>query len=323
MPTILYDTIQIPLTYKRRVTDSIKDPNTETLTLADVVPYIPGACWIQLIRVVHEEGRDAAINFVIHLTETEIARYRKTMYICADSQDEPNDLFRLFDQSTLRALLNYIRDQAKTKNEVNLAVNCLRCIAHKFCLPIPPFNWSFLTEFIHNKNLFADASPDHQFDMQKYALTIAVNQMAHSTSAKSIVENYLDSFNAKNIEFEEIRPLLQLVPALCDAVSKHVLERFLEHVLSVQYKLSTNFITSYQVVPFELAIMEIIPIFERECLVPENVDVVVKEMIKYHMIIEADHNSGVSLVDKYINQNAGYTKRTLFFTCFFSFTADI
>lgn len=293
IPSILYDQIHIPREYQKLVAASLNDPTAEALTVADVLPYIPGECWIQLLQNVESSGRDAAHGFVKHLIGTEVSQYRSGVYMMGDGRPEPKELVHLHARSPLRALVKYIRTQAEQYTEPRTVVQCLECVAHKYSRPIPPMNWFFLIEYINSREKFADSTPAIRFDMLRYALTIAVNQIAHSGSAKNLVGNYLQEFDVDAKDFEETLAILKLVPALGDGVTSAIFAKFLQQTLAFLFQLSSSSHFE-QNCHFEQAIAAIVPIFDKKCLLSENVDIVVDEMTRFHEVIDGDAKVGLS-----------------------------
>lgn len=291
IPSIFYDQIHIPREYQKLVAASLNDPTAEALTVADVVPYIPGECWIQLLNCVKSNGRAAAHGFVKHLIDAEMTQYRSGIYMLADGRPEPKELVHLHDRSPLRAFVKYVRNQSEQYSESFTVAQCLECVAHKYPRPIPPMNWFFLIEYINHREKFTDSTPAIKFDMLKYALTIAANQIAHSGSAKNLVENYLRGFDVDAKDFEETRAILELVPALSDGVTSNIFAKFLRETLTFLFQLSSSSHFERNC-HFEQAIEMISKVFEKKCLVQENVDIVIDEIIRFHELIEADAKVG-------------------------------
>lgn len=281
IPSEFYNSIKLPREYQLQIAASHSDPNNPPLTPADVIPYIPGDCWIELLQNINQEVQESAIEFVIHLIDCEISQYRSGVYMLADGRPEPKELQNLHGRSPLRAIVKFLIEESENKIETEAAIKCLRCISQKYSRPIPPLNWFFLIEYINQGATFESSNYNEQFRMKKYALTIAGNQIAHSGSAKTIVENYLQSFDASVKEFQEIEMALNLLTNICDGVSPQILATFVRGNLDYLYSLSTS---SYfeENCHFERAIEAISKVFDKKCLIPENIDILTDEIGRFN-----------------------------------------
>lgn len=286
IPLLYYEQIHIPKEYQKKLAAALDDPNSETLTVADVVPYIPGECWIQFLRHINQNAVEAALGFVKHLIETEMQQYRSGVYMLADGRPEPKELQHLHARSPLGAYTKYIRDQSERYDQSAIVIKCLHCVANKYSRPIPPMNWFFLIEYINHATKFVDSSYDDRFEMTKYALKITSNQIAHSGSAKNLIENYLQDFDVKTKELEEILAVLELIPTICDGVTPNILAKFLRDTLSFLFQLSasSHFEENCH---FEQAIGAILQTFDKKCLKSENIDIVMDEIAKFNDLLDA------------------------------------
>lgn len=287
MPSVLYDSIKLPKEYQIQIATSHSDPNNAPLTAADVVPFIPGDCWIELLKNVNQNALNETIELVVHLIENEMSQYRSGVYMLAEGRPEPKELQHLHARSPLRAMVKFICQQSEDKIETDTVIKCLECVSRKYSRPIPPLNWFFLIEYVNQSGVFENCNSDDQFKMKKYALTIAGNQIAHSGSAKTIVENYLQSFNASDKELDEIQMALDLVGKICDGVTPRILATFIRETLSFLHGLSasSHFEENCH---FEVGLRAITKVFEKKCLVPENVDIISDEVCKFNDILPSD-----------------------------------
>lgn len=288
MPAIFTETIKIPNEFQAMITASVNDPlrTGPALTAVDVVPYIPGECWIELLEKVNQNAIDAAVDLVTHLIDAEICQFRSGIYLLGDGRAEPSELVQLHPRSPLRALVKRVKIQSTSVEDNPLVLtHCLRCLARKYSRPLPPLNWFFLTEYINASDQLADYNS--RCEMKKYAMTIAANQIAHSGSAKSIIENYVQAFDVTECSDEETHMIWELVPTISNGVTPSILATFLSNALSFLFGLSKS--SKFEVnCGFEKAIEEIAKIFDAKCLIAENVDLIVDELIKYEALLEAD-----------------------------------
>lgn len=292
MPAILTETLKIPNEYQILIKESITDPlrTGPPLTAAEVVPYIPGECWIELLEKVNQNAIDAAIELVTHLIDAEICQFRSGIYLLGDGRAEPMELVQLHARSPLRALIKYVKLQSGFIENPTLVTHCLRCLAQKYSRPLPPFNWFYLAEYINANDHVTDCSI--RWEMKKYAITIAANQIAHSGSAKSIIENYVRTFDVADCSDDEMHLIMELLPGICNGLTPSILATFLCNALPFLYELSksSKFEASCS---FERAVELIARIFNAKCLIAENVDIVVDELIKYEASLDADADTRV------------------------------
>lgn len=287
VPPILYESIKLPREYQVQIAASHSDPHNPPLTPADVVPHIPGDCWIALLQHINENAVDDAIGFVTFLIESEMSQYRSGVYMLQEGRPEPKELQHLHNRSPLRAMIKFIIEQSEDKYEVAMALKCLECVSKKFSRPIPPLNWFFLIEYVNQGSKFEGSSDDDQFKMKKFALMIASNQIAHSGSAKTIVENYLQSFDATDKDPKEIQMALELITSICDGVSPRIFANFLCSTLDFVYNLSASSHFEEKC-HFELALDAISKALDKKCLVPENIDILNDEICRFHSILQSD-----------------------------------
>lgn len=206
----------------------------------------------------------------------------------AEGRPEPKEFQHLHARSPLRAMVKFLCEQSNNKTEPATAIKCLECVAKKYSRPIPPLNWFFLIEYINQGSKFGGCSAHDRFKMKKNALMIAGNQIAHSGSAKTLIENYLQSFDASSKELEEIQMALELVSNICDGVSPQILVTFIRDTLCFVHGLSASskFEENCQ---FEIALKTIVAgVFDRKCSVPENIDIITDEISKFNYILSSD-----------------------------------
>lgn len=287
VPAIFTENTKIPNEFQKLITASVNDPlrNGPPLTAADVVPYIPGECWIELLEKVNQNAIDASIELVTHLVDTEICQFRSGTYLLGERRAEPSELVQLHARSPLRALVKHAKHQSQSIDDPIVLTHCLRCLAQKYSRPLPPLNWFFLTEYINVDAHIAEYST--RCEMKKYALTIAANQMVHSGSAKNLIENYVQAFSVADSTDDETLMIFQLLPTICHGITSTILASFLSDALSFLFGLAKS--SQFEVnCTFEQAIESIAKIFNAKCLIAENLDIVADELIKYEASLDAD-----------------------------------
>lgn len=278
VPHILFDNIKLPKEYQIEIAASLSDSENASLAM----PYIPGECLsIELFHNIDPHALDDAVEFITHVIETEMSQYRSGIYILPEGRPEPKEFQHLHTRSPLRAMVKFLCEQLEHKSEPVTVVKCLECVAVKYSRPIPPINWFFLIEYINSGMKFKDCTANNQFKMKKYALMIAANQIAHSGSAKTIVENYLESFDASEKDLEETQMALELVPKICDGISPRILATFLRHTLTFLHGLpASSYIEKKN--HLDIGIESILKTFDKKCLVFENVDIIIDETSRFY-----------------------------------------
>lgn len=289
IPIQLHNDSFMPRQYRNEVAASQKASvdGAKVLTYADVVPYIPGECWIELLKLL-DHACVGAVQFVRYLIEIEMSTFRGGVYMGVEGRAEPIKLLHVSVRSPLAAILRHIREKSVIGDETFTVLQSLKCIAHEFNKPIPPFDWSFLLEYINNNEKFVDATPTEHFDMQKYALTIAANRIAHSRSAKTLIENYLDAFDVEAKPFEEHQIIFELIPAICDGIAVNILKKCLWRTLHLWFNVSSN--SNFEEnCYFERAIAAIVKLFDRPIVIAVNVDAVAEELIWFCKELDVNH----------------------------------
>lgn len=298
MPAILYDNIRLPKEYQIQIAASHSDPNSAPLTAANVVPYVPGNCWIELLRSIHASALDDAIEFIAFLIESEMSQYRSGVYMLPDGRPEPKELQHLHDRSPLRALVKFLIVESGDKIDFQTALKCLECIAKKYSRPIPPLNWFYLIEYINEGPKFEDFQEENYVKMKKFALTIAGNQIANSGSAKALIENYLQSFDVNTKPTDEIHMALEIVGSISDSVSPQILATFLHRTTEFAYNLSASSHFEEKC-HLEMALKAIAKTYDKKCLIPENIDIVGDELCRFYDILPSES----TVIYNIFNQN--------------------
>lgn len=287
MPAVLYENIRLPKEYQIQIAASHSDPDSAPLTAANVVPYVPGNCWIELLRCIDERAFDDAMDFIAFLIESEMSQYRSGVYMLADGRPEPKELQHLHDRSPLRAIVKFLIAESADKIDFQTALKCLECVSRKYSRPIPPLNWFYLIEYVNEGPKFEGFRDEDYVKMKKFALTIAANQIAHSGSAKALIENYLQSFDVNNKQNDEIQMALELVASVSDGVTPQILATFLHRSTAFAYNLSASSHFEEKC-HFEIALDAIAKIYDRKCLIAENVDIVSDELCRFYDMLQCD-----------------------------------
>lgn len=285
VPDLFQENLKIPSEYQKQIVASADSDTLAPLTARDIIPYIPGECWIQLLEKVNQSAIEAAVDLVCHLIETEISQFRSGVYMLTGGRTEPNELTQLHARSPLRAITKYVAMQAKLPYPENTGVliNCLRCLSRKYSKPIPPFDWFFLLDLL-DKTFAGEESP---YRLRSYCLRLAANQIANSGSARNLIENYLEQFRTSERYNEETECVLELMPQICHGCNADILRRILHDVAEFAYdqSRSCNFEKDCLM---EVMFRTLVPIYEERCLIAENVEIITQLFTKYYELLDGD-----------------------------------
>ncbi|XP_026667483.1 uncharacterized protein LOC108622690 isoform X2 [Ceratina calcarata] len=209
--------LALPAAYAKTPVDAARKPE-------DVLSYIPGVCWIQMLQNINKTTLTAAGNFLISFITEEVKGFRSGMY--AWPQGEPQNFKYLAEKSVIRAVGEYLRKSNKSDpNNHRIIIECLRIFAHKYPKPLPNINWIFLKDTV-----------DLSTEAKQYTLSIACHHAAISSSAKSFIEEHMFTYKSINVgnfiwKHNEHTVLYSNLEDLCQAVQPNVLKPFLEITL--------------------------------------------------------------------------------------------
>lgn len=221
IPETFRQNIVIPAAYIKTPIDATQDP-------VDVLTYVPGQCWVQLIQKVNSKAIEGAADLVSHYIHNEIDSYRSGIYQLPEGKPEPTNLKQLHNRSPLRYMLEYLMIEAKKSIKGNelVVLNCLRCLSKKFPKPIPPLDMYFLVQFMND-----------DIEMRKYCIRILANQMVQSGTAKNVMENYLTKFDEEKLcDFEEVKLVLDVMVDLVNGVAIDMSEKFIKRLFDFAYR---------------------------------------------------------------------------------------
>lgn len=225
IPEMFRQNLVIPSAYTKKAIDVNPDP-------VDVLDYIPGQCWIQLIQNVNPLAIEFASDLVAHYIHNEIDSYRSGVYQLPEGKPEPNNLKQLHNRSPLRYVVEYLTMEAKKSIKGNEAVvrNCLRCLSKKFPKPIPPLDMYFLIHFMND-----------DIDMKKYCIRILANQILQSGTAKNLLENYVSKFAEDQLnDFGEIEIVLDVLVEIINGISTDISKQFMKRLFEFSYQKSQS-----------------------------------------------------------------------------------
>lgn len=290
IPQIFYEGVEFPKVFRRQIQEAEKEGNT--LTYADIVPYISGECWLELLKKINPAARLEAIGFVRHLIQTEISQFRSVVYMLPDGKPEPADLDKLNDASPLRAIIKFLKTRANQNEYSPLIKDCLECLLKLHNAPIPPLNWQFAKKYLLQTEPFDGVDLDDLFLMKKHTLSIISSQV-HSPSSRQIVDDYVESCEAH--DESEILLVLELAPQIFANINLTVLQDFITKALDFLHERSAS--ENYKAnCSLEQAFQHIARVFDNKCLTKETTDLLIAEMKRFN-----DLSADLPIYHKYID----------------------
>ncbi|XP_014484720.1 PREDICTED: focadhesin isoform X2 [Dinoponera quadriceps] len=224
--------VTLPRVYYEKAAS--KDVNPE-----DMLQYVPGACWIQMLKNVNRSILPVAGDLLISYIEEELGTYKSQIYNW--SQGEPCNFKYLPERSVIRAVGEHLRRSDPTDpNEQRVILECMRIFAHKYTKLLPNVKWDFLSKTMQISET-----------AKEYGLFIVSRHSYISLSAKLLVENCMSKYrsaifkpasdaglllvNEKHLAF--YANLHEICRALPPNDLKHFLEISLDYVVD---KMSLN-----------------------------------------------------------------------------------
>ncbi|KMQ95847.1 hypothetical protein RF55_3913 [Lasius niger] len=187
----------------------------------DVLQYVPGTCWIQMLKKVNKSVLSAAGDLLIFYIEDELSGLRSRIYTWP--QGEPQNYKYLPERSVIRAVGEYLRrgNKADPSNQ-RVMVECLRIFAYKYKKPLPNVKWDFLKETMQISE-----------EAKEYSLSIASRHCQISASAKLLTESFLSMYTSASeagrlLLNEKHLVLYSNLDELCQAFQPNSLKPFLE-----------------------------------------------------------------------------------------------
>lgn len=216
----------------------------------------PPEIWIRLMEQVYRQCIDAVADVIAGHVGLEINEFRGGVYLVPEGKPEPKDVKQLPEKSILRCVAQFLIQQSRQQTADDYVVcGLLKALTPKFSKAMPPLDWSFLHEFFHNGQ-----------EIKHNCLRILGNQLSISGSARRMVENYINNFDANNFQEEDIAVLYEKLPELSDFVAPQIFAQFLRK--SIAYANSTE--SSHLL--FDHILTSLLPALSRDCESKENYD---------------------------------------------------
>lgn len=218
--------------YDQLTLDMIPDLYREGISLPEAPPgmevsildlEVPGDCYVQLLTKIDKTALRAAGELVGAFIAQEISDYRSGHYIVKEGQLEPNNYKNLPKQSVVKALTNFVFQQATTKKKEKIVndsilIEALRVLSKKYSRPLPPLNWTFLHEMMHRDT-----------EIKAQCMALAAKQSIISGTAKRLIENVLVNIND---DPDDNEAALDVLVDLCNGISNDVLKMFFEKAVT-------------------------------------------------------------------------------------------
>ncbi|XP_032674486.1 focadhesin-like [Odontomachus brunneus] len=232
LPLEFRSNVTLPRVYYEKAAS--KDVNPE-----DIVQYVPGACWIQMLKNINRSILTMAGDLLISYIEEELGTYKSQIYNWP--QGEPCNFKYLPERSVIRAVGEHLRrSNPSDPSEQRIVVECMRIFTHKYTKPLPNVQWEFLSKAMQISEV-----------AKEYGLSIASRHSYISSSAKLLVENCLSKYRSPNFKSTSDVGMLLLnekhlvfytnLHELCQAFPPNDLKHFLEASLDcVVEKISLN-----------------------------------------------------------------------------------
>ncbi|XP_021931343.1 focadhesin isoform X2 [Zootermopsis nevadensis] len=222
LPACYRQGLKLPTSYAKTPVDAARKPE-------DVLPYIPGECWVQLLKNTKPDTLNAAGDMLVGWLSVELTLYRIGMYRTAAARGEPANYSYLQHRSICRGITDYLQRSSQgtlDPSKIPVVRQCLRILSHNYPRTLPPLSWTFLQEFLQEPELC------------HYSLTIATKQALISESARRIIEKYLNGFDPSTKNEEIIRHLFDQLDDLCKGVPPNSLRPFIEKSLNLAIEVS-------------------------------------------------------------------------------------
>ncbi|KAF5269805.1 hypothetical protein FQR65_LT05851 [Abscondita terminalis] len=183
-------------------------------------------CWIYLLENSKTSDLDYVGNFLIKYTSLEIANYRKGTYIIPEGSKEPTNYNYLPERSIVRTLGNYLKRKIQVWKDACKFVflQCLRVLSQEYSKMLPPFDWCFLQELIHDR------------EAHLYCIVIASRQVQLSGTARRLMENYAEALIDVDNKDEDIITIFRQLKPLCNSIQPMTLRPLVENSLEYALK---------------------------------------------------------------------------------------
>ncbi|RZC36873.1 uncharacterized protein BDFB_008470, partial [Asbolus verrucosus] len=192
--------------------------NEETLTSNKSRDVIPGQCWLHFLKNCDARKLEVAGDFLIKMVALEISNYLKFVYQVKGTR-EPTDYSYLPTNSVVRGISTYIKSKMfKWKGSVykEVYLQCLRIFSQEYSKPLPPLDWCFLQELVHEP------------EAKNFCINIASHQVVLSGTARRFMVNYIEAIIENHTNENDVLIIYSNLKHLANSVQPFTLKPFLE-----------------------------------------------------------------------------------------------
>lgn len=229
LPEDFRQNIALPSEYLKNLAEGEPAPQA-----IDVLPYVPGECWLQVLQFVNHSASEAASDLVAHYIRNEVGQFKSSVYILPEGHPEPKHVNRLSRQSPLKAVLKYLLAESQkpaTGRNYHLTFYSLRSISFVFTNPMPSLQWNFLTQLMQPN--------EHEPEVKQFCLHILTNQMRYSPSATQTIENYL-LLSVESGNMDELAIHLEIFPTVALWIGDELFVSWISSILEFSFKQSQS-----------------------------------------------------------------------------------
>nr|CAI5845101.1 unnamed protein product [Callosobruchus analis] len=176
---------------------------------------VPGRTWIHFLR--ERWCSEESVQFIINLVSAEIDSYLKYVYQVKGPKERVNYGY-LPTHSVVRGIGEFVKvwsSKWKFTNQEKIFIECLRILAQEYSKPLPPLDWCFLQELIHEEKI------------KYYCVDIASHQVILSGTARRLMENYIEAVK-QNPKEDDILSVFKNLKHLANSVQPVILKPFFE-----------------------------------------------------------------------------------------------
>ncbi|CAG9821372.1 unnamed protein product, partial [Phaedon cochleariae] len=179
------------------------------------VNLVPGKTWINFL--IRKGASTSAVNFIVKMISIEIDGYLKYVYQVKGPK-EPLNYGYLPTHSILRGVGEFVKTWVyKSRGSIHdmLYIECLNILSKQYSKPLPPLDWCFLQELMHDSKT------------KKYCIDIASHQVVLSGSARRLMENYIIAIT-ENCQGEDVINIFRNLKHLANSIQPVILKPFFE-----------------------------------------------------------------------------------------------
>ncbi|XP_026290948.1 focadhesin isoform X2 [Frankliniella occidentalis] len=212
LPAAFRQNLKLPSAFCKTPIDAKRDP-------VEVLPYVPGDCWKQVLESLgsHEDRRAAVCSMLTSWMRNEIKLFHRGLYNQSPSKPEPTSYEHLHDSSILRAMFS-VAYQAKYS--LKLSALALTVLAKDLPRPLPPVTWNFIEEKLKEGGT-----------VRKNCLEILAKQCKSSQSANRILLATLSSLSLPD-DVEDCKTIFTVLNYLGQGIPPNHLGPFVDRCLA-------------------------------------------------------------------------------------------